>query len=121
MLVGAIYGLVHAAYRSGRRTHVAGNRVADVPAFNEETARLQSAALRARLRASLAHALHDAEHWDQLLVASRPPWGVRRLRAAAPRPRLDLVAQHGECDGSGKSSTVLYDADAHEIGLRGRD
>ena len=62
---------------------MAGNRVADVPAFNEETARLQSAALRARLRASLAHALHDAEHWDQLLVASRPPWGVRRLRAHA--------------------------------------
>jgi len=36
---------------------------------------------------------------------------LRRLRAAAPRPRLDLVAQHGERDGSGKSSTVLYDAD----------
>lgn len=36
---------------------------------------------------------------------------LRRLAATAPRPRLDLVMQHGERDGSGKPSAVIYDAD----------
>jgi hypothetical protein len=62
---------------------LAGNRFTSLPAFNEEAARLQSPALRAALAKSLARALHDAEHWNELLVASRPPWGVRRLTAHA--------------------------------------
>ena len=36
---------------------------------------------------------------------------LRRLAASAPRPRLDLVMQHGDRDGSGKPSAVIYDAD----------
>jgi signal recognition particle receptor subunit beta len=36
---------------------------------------------------------------------------LRRLAGIEPSPRLDLVAQRGDRDGSGKASTVIYDGD----------
>lgn len=36
---------------------------------------------------------------------------LRRLATSTPRPRIDLVAQHGFRDGSGKASAVIYDSD----------
>lgn len=36
---------------------------------------------------------------------------LRRLTGARPRPRLDLVAQLGDRDGSGRTDTVIYDAE----------
>lgn len=84
LVVGAISGVIHAAHRISRRSVVheeilAGRTINEVPAFREEVARLRSPALRDELCAGLSRALHDAEHWHELLVASRPPPSVRRL------------------------------------------
>lgn len=94
----------------------------DRPAFVEDTPAVTAAATAAATAAVTAVSEPPA-WWPQppLGGASIAPGNLwpaasgrevlRRLAGARPRPRLDLVAQLGDRDGSGRAGTVIYDAE----------
>jgi hypothetical protein len=71
---------------------IAGGEGLDVAEVAHERARLSDPRRCEQLAATLAQALDSAERWHQILVASRPPEGVRVLRRFAPQVRA-IVAQ----------------------------
>jgi hypothetical protein len=74
---------------------IAGGEDVQVAEVAHERARLSDPRRREHLAATLAQALDAAERWHQILVASRPPEGVRVLRHFAPEVRT-IVAQIGD-------------------------
>src|SRR5712691_1975901 len=71
---------------------IAGGESVDVAEVARERARLSDPRRREQLADTLAQALDSAERWHQILVASRPPEGLRVLRHFAPEVRA-IVAQ----------------------------
>ena len=69
--------------------------LADVREIAAEVARLSTPHARARISDALARALHDAEHWSELSVCSRPPPAVRNLldHGAAAREIIRLARE----------------------------
>jgi hypothetical protein len=92
----------------------------------QERRRLSSPKRRQQYARSLAQALDAAEHWQEILIAYRPPQGVRLLSRFAPEIR-QIVSQVGD-EGTdvagiallarflaGGSGSTLYSEDAEAI------
>ena len=62
----------------------------------DETARVLAPAHRARVAHRLARALHEAEHWEEYVPASRPPESVRHLRPSARVVREIVTGLDGD-------------------------
>jgi len=101
----------------------------EAPAADEvvqERRRLSSPGRRQQYARSLIQALDAAEHWHQILVAYRPPQGIRLLNGFAPEIR-QVVRQVRDEDTdvagiallarflAGGSGSTLYSADATAI------
>jgi hypothetical protein len=69
-----------------------GSEALDADEVMQERRRLSNPKRREQLSRSLGRALDAAEHWHQILVASRPPEGVRLLSRFAPEIR-QIVTQ----------------------------
>jgi len=106
---------------------IAGGESVDVAEVAHERAQLSDPRRCEQLAAALAQGLDSAERWHQILVASRPPEGVRVLGRFAPEVRA-IVAQirdqRADVRGiallarflAGGYGSPLYSGDAEAVG-----
>jgi len=91
-----------------------GNEAPDAHELMQERRRLSDPKRREQLSRSLARALDAAEHWHQILVASRPPEGVRLLSGFAPEIRQIISQLRDEpADVSGIALLARHLAGGH--------
>jgi hypothetical protein len=114
-LVTATLCAVAAVLRSQRRAHVCdlilrGDGSA-VELVRDESRRLLYPAHRTEIARRLGRTLHDAEHWDEYLPASRPPAGVGHLRGngRAIREVVDAL----QADGVSARAVILVERFVH--------
>jgi hypothetical protein len=100
MLVTTISCGVVAALSSRRRTQVhelvLERRSSAAELVRHEVGRLLDPSHRAEVARRLGRALHEAEHWDEYLPASRPPEAVLHLRTNAQAVHAIVEAIHGD-------------------------
>jgi hypothetical protein len=105
---------------------IGGGQELDVQELAQERRRLSEPRSRERLARSLEHALDAALHWHQILIASRPPEGVRLLSRFAPEIReiaARVRAEPADIRGvallarflTGGYGSTLYSGDADAI------
>jgi hypothetical protein len=114
-LVTAILCAVAAVLRSQRRAQVCdlilrGDGSA-VELVRDEIGRLLQPAHRAEIARRLGRTLHEAEHWDEYLPASRPPAGVRHLRES--RQAIRGVVEALQADGVSPRAVILVERFVH--------
>lgn len=123
VLVVTILCAVIAVLRSQRRAMVRAlilhGDASTVELVRIEMGRLLQPTHRADVACRLGRTLHEAEHWNEYLPASRPPAGVRHLRPSAQAIHEIMDALHA--DGVSPRAVILverfvqggYGADAY--------
>lgn len=127
-ICAAIVLLVGLRRERARELIIDGREALPLPSVAAERRRLLDPRARRKLAGALERALWAAEHYEQLLIASRPPPGVLPLRALAPelrevvgRLRAEEVAVRGVARAArlltGGYASPLYQGRAEELRL----
>jgi hypothetical protein len=103
----ALIGLLRRQRRIHARGVIIDRGPLDLPHVRLEAARLTDRRYRARLAGRLRRALDDAEGWHTLLVAARPPVGIRELVPHAAVVRE--IARHLEAASANVRGIALVD------------